>query len=80
MQVFQILADYSLGQADQVRRMMGKKDQKAMEEQRGKFITASAKHGMSKDGAEKLFNQILAFASYCFNRAHSAAYAFVSKS
>lgn len=78
MQVFQILADYSLGQADQVRRMMGKKDQKAMEEQRGKFITASAKHGMSKEGAEKLFNQILAFASYCFNRAHSAAYAFVA--
>lgn len=78
MQVFQILADYSLGQADQVRRMMGKKDQKAMEEQRDKFITASAKHGMSKDGAEKLFNQILAFASYCFNRAHSAAYAFVA--
>ena len=78
MQVFQILADYSLGQADQVRRMMGKKDQKAMEEQRGKFINASAKHGMSKEGAEKLFNQILAFASYCFNRAHSAAYAFVA--
>lgn len=78
MQVFQILADYSLGQADQVRRMMGKKDQKAMEEQRGKFIAASAKHGMSKEGAEKLFNQILAFASYCFNRAHSAAYAFVA--
>ena len=78
MQVFQILADYSLGQADQVRRMMGKKDQKAMEEQRGKFIAASAKHGMTKEGAEKLFNQILAFASYCFNRAHSAAYAFVA--
>ena len=78
MQVFQILADYSLGQADQVRRMMGKKDQKAMEEQRGKFIEASAKHGMSKENAEKLFNQILAFASYCFNRAHSAAYAFVA--
>ncbi len=78
MQVFQVLADYTLGQADQVRRMMGKKDQKSMEEQREKFITASAKHGMSKEGAENLFNKILKFASYCFNRAHSAAYAFVA--
>ncbi len=78
MQVFQVLADYSLGQADQVRRMMGKKDLKTMEEQRGKFIEASAKHDMKKEDAEKLFNQILAFASYCFNRSHSAAYAFVA--
>ena len=78
MQVFQVLADYSLGQADQVRRMMGKKDLKTMEEQRGKFIAASAKHDMKKEDAEKLFNQILAFASYCFNRSHSAAYAFVA--
>ena len=78
MQVFQVLADYSLGQADQVRRMMGKKDQKSMEEQRGKFIEASAKHGMTKEAAEKLFDQILNFASYCFNRSHSAAYAFVA--
>ena len=78
MQVFQVLADYSLGQADQVRRMMGKKDIKTMEEQRGKFIEASAKHDMKKEDAEKLFNQILAFASYCFNRSHSAAYAFVA--
>ena len=78
MQVFQVLADYSLGQADQVRRMMGKKDQKSMEEQRGKFIEASAKHDMSKEDAEKLFDQILKFAEYCFNRSHSAAYAFVA--
>jgi len=78
MQVFQVLADYSLGQADQVRRMMGKKDLKTMEEQRGKFIEASAKHNMKKEDAEKLFDQILNFASYCFNRSHSAAYAFVA--
>lgn len=78
MQVFQILADYSLGQADQVRRMMGKKDQKSMEEQRDKFIEASAKHDMKKEDAEKLFDQIMHFAEYCFNRAHSAAYAFVA--
>jgi len=78
MQVFQILADYSLGQADMVRRMMGKKKVDEMEKQKGKFIERSAQHGMTAKDAEALFNQILAFASYCFNRSHSAAYAFVA--
>ncbi|MBQ1612980.1 MAG: DNA polymerase III subunit alpha, partial [Alphaproteobacteria bacterium] len=78
MQVFQTLADYSLGQADMVRRMMGKKKVDEMEQQKGKFIERSAQHGMSAKDAEALFNQILAFASYCFNRSHSAAYAFVA--
>ena len=78
MQVFQILADYTLGQADMVRRMMGKKKVDEMEKQKGKFIEASAKHGMTADAATALFNQILSFASYCFNRSHSAAYAFVA--
>ena len=78
MQVFQVLADYTLGQADMVRRMMGKKKVDEMEKQRTKFIERSAQHGMSAKDAEALFNQILAFASYCFNRSHSAAYAFVA--
>lgn len=78
MQVFQILADYSLGQADMVRRMMGKKKVDEMEKQKGKFIERSAKHGMTSEAAITLFNQILSFASYCFNRSHSAAYAFVA--
>ena len=78
MQVFQVLADYSLGQADMVRRMMGKKKVDEMEKQKGKFIERSAQHGMSAEDATALFNQILAFASYCFNRSHSAAYAFVA--
>lgn len=78
MQVFQVLADYSLGQADMVRRMMGKKKVDEMEKQKGKFIEASAKHGMTSESATALFNQILSFASYCFNRSHSAAYAFVA--
>lgn len=78
MQVFQVLADYSLGQADMVRRMMGKKKVDEMEKQKGKFIERSAQHGMTADAAVALFNQILAFASYCFNRSHSAAYAFVA--
>ena len=78
MQVFQVLADYTLGQADMVRRMMGKKKVDEMEKQKTKFIERSAQHGMTAKDAEALFNQILAFASYCFNRSHSAAYAFVA--
>ncbi len=78
MQVFQVLADYTLGQADMVRRMMGKKKVDEMEKQKGKFIERSAAHGMTSKDAEALFNQILSFASYCFNRSHSAAYAFVA--
>ena len=78
MQVFQVLADYTLGQADMVRRMMGKKKVDEMEKQKGKFIERSAQRGMTSKDAEALFNQILAFASYCFNRSHSAAYAFVA--
>ena len=78
MQVFQVLADYTLGQADMVRRMMGKKKVDEMEKQRAKFIEHSANHDMSAKDAEALFEQILSFASYCFNRSHSAAYAFVA--
>ena len=79
MQVFQTLADYSLGQADIVRRMMGKKKIEEMQQQKGKFIElASTRHDMKPEDATTLFEQIEAFASYCFNRSHSAAYAFVA--
>lgn len=78
MQIFQTLADYSLGQADNVRRMMGKKQIEKMAEQKGLFIERSAAHGMTEKGATDLFEQIEKFAAYCFNRSHSAAYAFVS--
>ena len=78
MQIFQIMADYSLGQADQVRRMMGHKDPVAMAAQKDKLIEGSAKYGMKAEDATKLFEQIQNFAAYCFNRAHSSAYAFVA--
>ena len=78
MQIFQTLADYSLGQADNVRRMMGKKQLDKMAEQKGLFVQNSAKHGMTQKQAEELFEQIEQFAAYCFNRSHSAAYAFVA--
>ena len=78
MQVFQVLADYTLGQADMVRRMMGKKKLDEMAQQKGKFIEGAARHGMTAKDAAALFEQIEKFASYCFNRSHSAAYAFVA--
>ncbi len=78
MQIFQTLADYSLGDADMVRRMMGKKKLQQMAEQKERFVKASASKGMTSDSATKLFEQIESFAKYCFNKAHSSAYAFVA--
>lgn len=78
MQIFQTLAGYSLGQADMVRRMMGKKKISEMAKQKEKFIEGAGKNGMSAKDAAALFEQIEKFAEYCFNRSHSAAYAFVA--
>lgn len=78
MQIFQTLAGYSLGQADMVRRMMGKKKIEEMAKQKEKFIEGAGKNGMSAKAATELFEQIEKFAEYCFNRSHSAAYAFVA--
>lgn len=78
MQIFQVLAGYTLGQADMVRRMMGKKKKDEMAKQKEKFIEGAAKHAMSTKASTELFEQIEKFAEYCFNRSHSAAYAFVA--
>lgn len=78
MQIFQILAGYSLGGADMVRRMMGKKKIDEMAKQKSVFIEGAAKNGMNSKDATELFEQIEKFAEYCFNRSHSAAYAFVA--
>ncbi len=78
MQIFQTLAGYSLGQADMVRRMMGKKKVEEMAKQKEKFIEGAGKNGMMPKEATELFEQIEKFAEYCFNRSHSAAYAFVA--
>ncbi len=78
MQIFQVLADYSLGEADMVRRMMGKKKLEEMAKQKVRFVEAASKKGMTEQAANELFEQIESFAKYCFNRSHSAAYAFVA--
>lgn len=78
MQIFQVLAGYSLGGADMVRRMMGKKKVDEMAKQKSVFIEGAGKNGMGEKAATELFEQIEKFAEYCFNRSHSAAYAFVA--
>ncbi len=78
MQIFQVLADYTLGEADMVRRMMGKKKLEEMAKQKVRFVEAASKKGMTEQEADELFGQIESFAKYCFNRSHSACYAFVA--
>lgn len=78
MQIFQVLADYSLGGADMVRRIMAKKHPEELEKLKGPFIEKVTEKGMTKEAGIELFEQIESFASYCFNRSHSACYAFVA--
>ncbi|MBS1991182.1 MAG: DNA polymerase III subunit alpha [Cyanobacteria bacterium SZAS LIN-3] len=75
MQIAQVLGGYSLGQADLLRRAMGKKDPVAMEKQRSIFIAGCAKNAISDEIATKLFDMMVQFAEYCFNKSHSQAYA-----
>ena len=78
MQIFQVLADYTLGGADKVRRIMAKKHPEELEQLEGPFIEKCQEKGMSANDAKELFDKIGSFADYCFNRAHSACYAFVA--
>ncbi len=78
MAIFQTLAGYTLGGADKVRRMMGKKKLQEMAEQKEIFVAGAAKNDMPREAAIRLFEQIESFAKYCFNKAHSSAYAFVA--
>jgi DNA polymerase-3 subunit alpha len=79
MQTAQILAGYSLGGADLLRRAMGKKDKEKMAKERVKFVEGAEKlHGIKKQDAEKVFDIMEKFAEYGFNRSHSAAYSVVA--
>ncbi len=78
MQIFQVLADYTLGGADGVRRIMAKKHPEDLVKLEGPFIEKCISKGMRQEDAKELFDQIGSFAAYCFNRAHSACYAFVA--
>ncbi|MGL4402766.1 MAG: DNA polymerase III subunit alpha [Fusobacteriaceae bacterium] len=78
MKIAQIMADYTLGEADNLRRAMGKKDFQLMENNRLMFTERAQKKGYSQERAEEIFFLIDKFAGYGFNKSHSAAYALIA--
>ena len=78
MEIAQILANYTLGEADLLRRAMGKKIKEEMEAQRSKFVTGCVDNNIDRGKAEEIFNLVNKFASYGFNKSHAAAYAYIS--
>src|SRR5690554_1197425 len=78
MQIAQVLAGYTLGGADMLRRAMGKKNPEEMAKQRETFRSGAEKQGIDPDLATKIFDLVEKFAGYGFNKSHSAAYALVS--
>ncbi|MFP5211338.1 MAG: DNA polymerase III subunit alpha [Acidobacteriota bacterium] len=78
MQIANIVASYSLGEADLLRRAMGKKNAEEMAKQRERFMSGAAALGHPKDIAGELFDQMEKFAGYGFNKSHSAAYALLA--
>jgi DNA polymerase-3 subunit alpha len=79
MEAAKIIAGYSLGGADMLRRAMGKKDPVAMAEERGKFVSGAKKlHNIDEKTSDAIFDILNKFAGYGFNKSHSAAYALLS--
>ncbi|MDX8407021.1 MAG: DNA polymerase III subunit alpha, partial [Mariprofundaceae bacterium] len=78
MQIAQVLAGYTLGQADMLRRAMGKKKPEEMAKQRQIFMQGAEKNKVPADRAEQIFDLMEKFAGYGFNKSHSAAYALIS--
>jgi DNA polymerase-3 subunit alpha len=78
MQIAQVMAGYSLGDADLLRRAMGKKIRAEMEKQRAIFVAGAVKNNVTKGQAETIFELLAKFADYGFNKSHAAAYALVS--
>ncbi len=78
MQISNVVAGYSLGEADLLRRAMGKKDEKEMAKQRERFMAGAATNKHPKDVAGTIFDLMAQFAGYGFNKSHSAAYAMLA--
>ncbi|MDD2856273.1 MAG: DNA polymerase III subunit alpha, partial [Desulfuromonadaceae bacterium] len=78
MQISRTLAGYSLGQADLLRRAMGKKDAKEMDRQKDTFLAGAKSLQIDTKKAEAIFDQMAKFAEYGFNKSHSAAYALIA--
>ena len=78
MQTASELAGFTMGEADLLRRAMGKKKSSEMRAQRKRFLTGAEKKGIERKKAGKLFNTLEKFAEYSFNKSHSAAYAMIT--
>lgn len=78
MQIVQVIGGFSLGGADLVRRAMGKKIKEEMDKLKGEFADGGVKKGYQREHCEELFDLIVKFAGYGFNKSHSAAYAMVT--
>ena len=78
MQIAQLLSGYSLGEADLLRRAMGKKIKAEMDAQRARFVTGAIERGVSQSMADEIFDLLAKFADYGFNKSHAAAYALIA--
>ncbi|MBI1265121.1 MAG: DNA polymerase III subunit alpha [Alphaproteobacteria bacterium] len=78
MQIAQILSGYSLGEADLLRRAMGKKKKEEMDQQRARFLDGAKARGVSPVRAATIFDLVNEFAGYGFNKSHAAAYAVIA--
>jgi len=78
MQIAQILSGYSLGEADMLRRAMGKKIKSEMDAQRSRFVKGSLERGLTQHNSDEIFDLLAKFADYGFNKSHAAAYALIA--
>ena len=78
MQLASLYAGYSLGEADILRRAMSKKKKELLEKEENKFIEKSIEHGHDKEQVKKIFDLVLEFAGYGFNRSHSVVYSIIA--
>ncbi len=78
MQIAQVMAGYSLGEADLLRRAMGKKDKVEMERQKSRFVEGACDRAIDSELATEVFDNLAKFAEYGFNKSHSAAYGWIS--
>ncbi|MBA1394863.1 DNA polymerase III subunit alpha, partial [Lactobacillus sp. XV13L] len=74
MKTAQVLAGFSLGEADILRRAISKKDPQVIEQERVKFVSGAVNKGRSREVAERVYSYIEQFANYGFNRSHAVAY------
>ena len=78
MQIAQVLSGFSAGEADILRRAMGKKKRAELEKQKERFVYGAVKNGITKDTANFIFKKIEPFAEYGFNKSHATAYAIIA--